>query len=95
MDIHTDPPQPEFSGGYDPEAPRLSDSSKCWQNFGQVVSSQKVIVVGGGLSYQRRVVSLSTWLDLEAYRLAVEENGGGSGVYHQVPDKLDSAKNVE
>jgi len=40
---HTDLPQPEFSRGYDPEAPRLSDSSKCWRNFGQVVSSRNVI----------------------------------------------------
>ena len=34
----------------------------------QVVSSRKVIGGGsGGLPYWRRVISLSTWLDLEAY----------------------------
>ena len=33
-----------------------------------IVSSRKVIGGGGGLPYRRRVVSLSTWLDLEAYR---------------------------
>jgi len=54
--------------------------SACWRNFGQVVCSRKVIGGGGGLPYRRRVVSLSTSLDLEAYRLAEEENGGGSGV---------------
>ena len=34
--------------------------SACWRNFGQVVSSRKVIGGGGGLPYRRRDVSLST-----------------------------------
>jgi len=34
----------------------------------QVVSSLKVISGSGGLPYWQWVVSLSTWLDLEAYR---------------------------
>jgi len=82
MDTHTDPPQAEFSGGYNPQAPRLSfDNSKCWQNFGQVFTSQKVIGGSGGLHHRWRVVSLSTWLDLESYRPVAEENGGSFGVY--------------
>jgi len=32
------------------------------------------------LPYRRQVVRLSTWLDLEAYWPAVEENGGSSAV---------------
>ena len=80
MDTHTDPTQPEFSGGYDLRPPDCPTAASAGEILAKSFPVEKVIGGGDGLPYRRRVVSLSTWLDLEAYRLAAEENGGGSEV---------------